>query len=292
MRRALLIAVAGLACDAPFDDRDHVDRLRVLAVRAEPPEIGPGDSASLDALVVAPDGALDDVRFAWRACVPPWRGDPGGGFDGFAVPGPSLDDAAPDCDDPAAFGVTSLGEAASARFTAPAELDPALTAAYGDTSEEAHAQLARIAGAPWRIELTVRRGDEIERASKIVRVSRRSPPNDNPPPPAFDGEPCVPAAVDRLAVATITASLPATFEPYEVLLPALDGARFEVVERTERWTYAAFATDGDFTPEVVKVVAGDASLTWRRTRAADLWIVLRDGRGGTSWCHRAVPAPP
>lgn len=170
--------------------------------------------------------------------------------------------------------------------------DDALVVAYGEVADAQRAQLEAIAGVPWRVELTVRRGDEVVRASKIVRVSRRARPNDNPPEPIFDGAPCGAGELDGRSTVTFGATLPATFEGYQVLLPTTDDGRFEVLDRTELWTYSAFATDGDFEPEVVKVVAGEATFTWRRRRAADLWIVLRDGRGGTSWCHRTVAAPP
>jgi hypothetical protein len=70
MRRhiALLTTAAALAagCGQDFAPFNELDKLRVLAVRAEPPELAPGDIAAIDALVFEPDG--DEVAYAWTWC--------------------------------------------------------------------------------------------------------------------------------------------------------------------------------------------------------------------------------
>lgn len=88
-RLLLLAATATLAaaCGPDFDPASQVDKLRVLAVRAEPPEIAPPpasgapvapDRAALGALVVRGDVASDPARqttVVYVACVPV-PGDP------------------------------------------------------------------------------------------------------------------------------------------------------------------------------------------------------------------------
>lgn len=84
--RPLLLSAALLAaCSPEFDPASRVEKLRVLAVRAEPPEIAPAsygappDAARLGALAVHPDFATDPSRRAvvlHVACTPR-PGDPG-----------------------------------------------------------------------------------------------------------------------------------------------------------------------------------------------------------------------
>ncbi len=84
MKKTLLAAALALAaCTPDFEPASKVDRLRVLAVRAEHPEIDPAgaaapDATSLGALVVRADFASDPARattVVYVACVPA-PGDP------------------------------------------------------------------------------------------------------------------------------------------------------------------------------------------------------------------------
>ncbi len=92
MRRSLslslsLAALAAAACSPDFTEASRVEKLRILAVRAEPPEIAPApasgtpvapDRAALTALVVRADYAADPARqttILYLACIPV-PGDP------------------------------------------------------------------------------------------------------------------------------------------------------------------------------------------------------------------------
>ena len=72
---ALAVAMAAVAagCSGDLPKSDVVDKLRVLAVRASPPEIRPGQTSVLDALVVqpplAPDAAAPRPSYLWLACT-------------------------------------------------------------------------------------------------------------------------------------------------------------------------------------------------------------------------------
>src|SRR5262249_14905430 len=70
MRRALLIAAAclGAACTQhPDTPVSFVEGLRVLAIRAEPPEVPAGATSQVTILAVDTDGRPIDV--AWRRCL-------------------------------------------------------------------------------------------------------------------------------------------------------------------------------------------------------------------------------
>ena len=85
MKRALLVAAAaGLllaatgACSNDLPAASFIDKLRVLAVRAEPPEVAPGETTALDVLAVEPplvqlDGgaAPQPLSAVWLACPYP-----------------------------------------------------------------------------------------------------------------------------------------------------------------------------------------------------------------------------
>jgi hypothetical protein len=99
-------------------------------------------------------------------------------------------------------------------------------------------------------------------------------------------------------VALVALDVPDTPERYEVLVPAAtDGAQVTRVTREERWTWSLFATSGRFSNDVIESDPRPVSATWRWTERdppspeTQLWIVLRDGRGGVAWCHSALAGP-
>jgi hypothetical protein len=80
MNRSLLAValVAAAGCSPEFDPASRIEKLRVLAVQAEPPEIDPAETASLTSLVLRPDFASAPSRITTvvhLACVPV-PGDP------------------------------------------------------------------------------------------------------------------------------------------------------------------------------------------------------------------------
>ena len=67
MRLAILFAFLAAACGNSFDKAEYVNGLRVLAVKAEPPEVAPGQSTQLSVLAV--DTANRPVTLTWAACT-------------------------------------------------------------------------------------------------------------------------------------------------------------------------------------------------------------------------------
>jgi len=69
MRALALILIATSACSFDFEKQSHVSKLRVLAVRADPPSlvVEPGQpvpQVEFTALAVGPDGAPVEMEFA------------------------------------------------------------------------------------------------------------------------------------------------------------------------------------------------------------------------------------
>lgn len=80
MRRLtpLAAAVALAACSPEFDPASRIEKLRLVAIQAEPPEIDPAGVATLTSLVLRADFAMDPSRtttVVHLACVP-IPGDP------------------------------------------------------------------------------------------------------------------------------------------------------------------------------------------------------------------------
>ena len=72
-------------CSSPFPPRNHIDKFRILAIKAEPPEIAPGESTQISFLAVHPQKDIAKGTFPsfptclsksntdsafWIACLP------------------------------------------------------------------------------------------------------------------------------------------------------------------------------------------------------------------------------
>jgi hypothetical protein len=69
MRRLLPLLLALTACNYGFEKQSHVSKLRVVAVRADPPELvvvpsGPMPSVELTALAISPNGEPVEMQYA------------------------------------------------------------------------------------------------------------------------------------------------------------------------------------------------------------------------------------
>jgi hypothetical protein len=144
MKRLVLVAalLAG-GCSSDLAAASFIDKLRVLAVRAEPPEIDPGQTAALDLLAVEPvvhqldgGGVASPLTAVWLACPLPsgtLTVAPCGVGEG--APAPEI-----------------LGGDLTASYTAPANLlagqpstEVLITVAVADTAAGAMACVADIA---------------------------------------------------------------------------------------------------------------------------------------------------
>lgn len=297
---ALAAAAGALACQPEFPPKSELAGLRVLAIRAEPPEIAPGATSQLTALAVDPFGR--PIRYRWRACLRTERGS--GAFGGSGDAG--MSNARYGTDDPGdCFDVaqaTDLGTLPAAELTAPDDTLSAanLQEAYlggQEASETVLAILRSVAG----LNLTVALEVEVDAsddapadrvvAFKRVNVSLASEPNANPEAPALElvpdgaerGEPlpndvlppegaCFVAPVALGEGSHELVFRDALFAPvaYPVIVGTTDpGTPVALVDNDEAPFYAAFSVGGDLGAFTVRGKPGGspaddpATLGWR-----------------------------
>lgn len=284
MRRALAAALclcaAALAagCDNPFPPGSLVERLRVLGVRAEPPEVGLDGEVELSALVADPRGAGRPLVFEWAVCLSELSYQAADidcpGADGYALPGSG---------DTARLSVPALVEFAAANLPAGSFGDPSV---WED-----------LKWFPLIVGLRARAGGETVRAIKRVRLrlATEEPPNANPRLMSLlldEVEAVPPVRVPAGTVVSLQARIdPASRERYR--------RQGETEERIEDVVFAWFATGGEFEGDY-SVLSGDGTSGFDRidwTAPQDpgevrMWVVARDGRYGEDWLERTIEVVP
>lgn len=208
--RASLLGLAAFglsltACLETLPEPWLIDDLRVLAVRAEPPEVQPGQSVALDALVVDPLNR--PLSYAWYACIAP---DLGTGFfsgasetssSGGRGTGLSQDPYGDSCILRYEAGerwAVKLGEAPTATLEVPVDLfdtQDALKDAYGLSEDlvipdDVEAFFLGIAGLNYRVTLVVEYDGGRVETQKRVNIAldlglENNRPNTNPPAPVL-----------------------------------------------------------------------------------------------------------
>ncbi len=325
-RRLLALALALPAlgpltgCLEELPEPSKIDRLRVLAIRAEPPEAMPGEAVQLSALVVDPAGRT--VTTQWSACLLPERafGFFGGGSQTSSSGGKgyTLDDAGSCAEALAkgAEGVDDLGSGLSVQTSIPDDFmsDEAIRAAYRlpedlEIPGEALLGIQLVAGINMSVSLVVQAGGDRLEAYKRINVSSLGE-NENPTDVAFHiapvgdaGDPpttgpvpadgrcfAEPVTVDAGRTYRLRAlNIPDPQVTYPVLL--LGNFGDPIAEDTEVYYYSYFSTHGVFDRNTIKSSSGETQ-TWTIPDDAPatipLWIVTRDGRGGTTWCEDEI----
>ncbi len=271
-----------------------VDRTRVLAVVAEPPEIAPGERATFQALLATPgaeapeDGGLSKL---WLACP---VDDEGNGF-GCIVDFESLDLENATPQELADLGFIGFEPGLPPSYFAPPDLLDELTEEERLEGRYVNVQVTAL---PDEL-LTATTGaapeldfNEVEVAYKRLVVSEALTPNHNPSILTF--------TVDRTLVAADTVVEVDAEQSYDlgVLLP--DGSREAYLfvnsdgveeQRVEEPYVAWYATGGEMLEEVTLYPYLEA--TWvapAEPGAEGTWYaVLRDRRGGQAfWIQRYV----
>jgi hypothetical protein len=245
---AVALAATVLGCTQTFAPINLVESLRVLAVRAEPAEVGPAQTARLDALIVDPRGGGRSLEVRWRACDPRVY----------------LVDPAADCpeqtawplelaaDRSAMLDVTALLDHYGLDPAALAALDPAMLGAIVGSAGASGAVLDE--GRPaisLPVILTVRSADGEEEVT-LKRISLglgAAEPNQNPRlvgarydgqewPAKMPFEARIPADGNDVSLRGLFD--PASFQVYERAAP--DGTREQAAEELQ---FLWFATAGD-----------------------------------------------
>lgn len=328
MVMSLLLLWVLPACLEELPDPSRIDSLRILAIVAEPPEAAPGEVVRLNALVVDPENR--PLNYQWFACLVPERGTGffGGSQQGLTSGGKgySIDDPG-DCEQAVAQNSPwswSLGSAETAEITIPDDFlsDTNVKKAYGIPEDAAMDPLAlagllTIAGVNLTVVLKVVADDESLVGFKRINVSLSDQKNENPNNIAFDvrksgtdisqipkSGTAVEAGECRIDTAPIGSgkwritalNVPDPQTSYAVVVGGTTADELITLQtRDEVYFYSFFSPLGKFTQDVVKS-SGSAASEWSVSVAeptvVELWVVVRDGRGGTAHCHSSLEVLP
>ncbi len=303
-----LLLAAG--CGEDFKPASAVLGFRVLGVRAEPPELHPGERAQLSALVADPRNGRAHTLL-WLGCAP----------DPFAQGRSACSDIAAFQDSSAILqgggggeltlppGMSIIGFGERAVYAADPQLFSVLDPADPRRQSGTVGQVLLLAVGG---ELSLTATPE-ERAAFFERVQSKELPfvfvlfrlriseepvlNANPVLGELrvDGEAQPPFGTvrlpaDRVSALELTAPESA-FEPYTQL-----NAQGEREEKTERLLTAWYADTGVLAEERVALgsevgqrytpPSGDEADPLPADRSGQLWVVARDTRGGQSWTER------
>lgn len=286
----LSVAVGGCLDDLP--DPKLIEGLRVIGVKATPPEVSAGETVTLEALVV--DAEDREVTIEWAACLLPERafgffaGSASAGFSGGK--GYGLQEAG-DCFElleTAPEQVYGTGTGNEMTFTVPLNLlsDPQSVAqllglaADAEVPPEAIAIFLTVAGINLNVSLRVTAGEDQVDAYKRVNVSLATPKNLNPsnlafhlapvdddveapktgPPPGgrkcFLGEESGPLTIKRANYRITPVNIPDPPLEYPVLVGGTTTDQAFGVEVKEEVLFYSFFTreGGNFERRVVKSV--------------------------------------
>jgi len=312
VRAAFTSLVFLCACGAQLKPETLVDKLRVLSIVADPPEVKPGQSTQLSALLLDPSGARTTV--IWVGCEPdPFGLGRSACNDTSALLQPTSFTTFPE-------GVKILGIGNRASYaSAPTLFDPipvddsnrfngvvgpVLAVVIGEeidptsTNEELRDLFRRIETQ------TVKSVFALSR----ITVSERDPANENP---RLEGVDVDGVALPKNATLQVHAGQQVALhvragvgETYTLQLP--EGRQ----ERTEQLVAAWYSTGGRFSQERLDVASGPDTIFLApgapdlpedpvpQRRFGTVWAVLRDGRGGQSFstlpffvCDDTLPEP-
>lgn len=295
------LAFAGLAgCqEFGFEQFDEVTKLRVLAIQVDPPELGPGDVATVGALVVDPR-ALGDISYEWEICA--FDTGPDGGYA-----------CATDSDGESLGGVISNDATATLDYdllTSFVGSVQALCDAIADADVPEFVELPSCErGFPVTLRLTARTGDGLgdneEIAVKRVILLREDvaePANQNP---RIDGlliegqTPDVVTAVPlredeplRLQALIDTADAEAFTEDGEPTTEQLSLSWFSthgVIERSTTYFFADQVGAAELQTNEIELDKGNAAEVGDEVT---VWLVLRDNRGGVAFAEWQMVVTP
>lgn len=299
------IALLLSACGAQFKPETLVDALRVLAIRAEPPEVAPGQTANLDILQLDPSRPGGKTTVVWVGCEPdPIDFNRSACNDTSALLQPTAFATFPPGVRVLGFGTKAGYASASTLFDGLAPEDPVrsngtsgpvLGVVIGEEVKPTanDAELRELFG---RIE---RQEVQTVMALTRVTVTERSQKNQNPKLAALevDGVAQPRGAKLQLHAGAKVSLVPRptedSRETFSVILP--EGP----VERSESLVVSWYSTSGRFDQARVDVtdgapttfiVPGSAEVPEDPVpdkRTGTVWLVMRDGRGGQ--LHETLP---
>lgn len=290
--------------DAPLS---LVTDTRILAVQAEPAEAAPGETVSYQALVVSPTGTVAGAPVAWSFCTlakPPGENsvvNPACLTEGLAPAGPTgpVLVAATPAEGCALFGPAAPPPArprdpdATGGYYQPlrATFDPGPAIFLSRITCELAQASAQVA-AEFRARYRPNRNPRLVPAS--LRASLIAAPG---PVPGEEGQP---VALDRLpAGQRVRFEIDWQADAAETY-PVFDPLTQSLIDHRETLRVSWFATAGAFAAEHTGRGEEDTALSsdnvWTAPAGAgpvDLWVVLRDARGGSDFAsYTLTVAPP
>lgn len=275
----MLLALLG--CQ-PIDlaEEWELDRLRLLAVRAEPAEPAPGDTVTFTSLRFVPDGA--DWTAIWFACAD-------GDDEGCALDEDLLAALEGFEEMSAEEQAEALAALQAAGF---AGVEPGMTPTWlvPEDALDALTEAEQLEGLGATVQATLATETDTELVLKRIPVSRATTPNTNPDVLSLSADDV--ALESTLVVdAGASVSLVATSDLETYTYVTTDGVAEERVEELEwRWYTSggelarAFSLGGDddtSRSEATWVAPDEAG-------ACELDVVVLDGRGGMGWWQVSV----
>jgi hypothetical protein len=261
MRRAcaaLLTLCA--ACPSGLEEQSHISKLRVLAIRGEPPELvfdgGALPATTLTALAVTPDGGADFVQYALCTEIT-------------GSPSPTLP-----CPGDAGIDLPPLG-ALAARLDLS---DPRILAFASTAQIDGGIPPDPDAGIPLTVGFRATAGAQTLDGflDLTLRTAARGPSDVNPQITGLDL-----SVAEPIPVKTTVRLTPLT-APKD--------------DPTKKYGFSFFATAGSMSSlrSTDTTASGGAAPIWVDWTAPDvpgrvrIWVVLRDGRSGVDWLERDV----
>lgn len=288
----LIFALPGLLLSActtsELSESWHIDRLRVLAVAAEPAEPRPGDRVTFTSLVVSPDVPV--ATTVWFACLT-------GGDDYGCSIDPALLDGLDPMDELSAEDLEALYEAGF--IGAEPYLPPVWNVPLD--ALDALAPEDRLEGVTAIVNLTaIPEGDDLDQsdlelAYKRVPVSEAVSPNHNPAILAItvDGVEIPQGTIvslDRGQPYTIAVSMAHdAVETYPfVNEDGIEETRTEEPYLTWYAEAGEFDQTNDLWPYFEAIYQAPEPSEADGPGEARLWVVVRDRRGGMAWSALSV----
>lgn len=271
-----------LGCDVPqFHEEWELDRLRLLAVRAEPAEPRPGDVVSFTSLRFVPDDA--EWSASWIACVD-------GDTEGCTIDEDLLSqlEHADELSDAELLALFAALQAAGFVGVEPGmPLGWIVPTDALDGLDDAE----RLEGRSATVTINLATEDDAELVLKSIPVSEATTPNHNPDltPLTFDGVPVVEGTrlvVDRINNLDVGVALDGEPETYEYVTTA-----GEAETRTEAPSFRWYVSGGVLTSAEAGFSIGDdgsteSEMVWTTPDEPGVYTlaaVVLDGRGGMGW---------
>lgn len=281
---AVCAAVALGGCRNTFDPASFVDKLRLIGVKAEPPDLSPGQMTTLTATWANPGGSTPTI--AWAACL--------------EAPPPATGQAVnPDCIAPdGGAPLEPFGSGESVTATMPM-VSPTMLG-LPDATNGWYVQT--------RVQLDADGHELVGFYGLRLYLGALTPnaPNQNPQLTGIFHVPSADAGADMQTALDDAAPLE-VYANDEVALRALvtpgsaesylvyDGDPRTTPPRmvTETVRMSWYTTAGEFSNDVTGIDKPDTTLTLDKHlppsgSTIDLWVIARDERGGSDAIHRTL----